>query len=167
MTNTTAEAPWQKNPFVWMIIAIPFSAVLFGIYMITVSIQSSDGMVVDDYYKKGKEINRVLVRDELAASLGLAATARFSSAAGRVEVSLTGAMPVLHDEPLTFSLYNATRAKNDITVQLSPAANGQYIANIGALPPGHWNAELGTSKWRLTGRYVSGQTGLLKLKSSI
>jgi hypothetical protein len=167
MTNATVAAPWQKNPYVWMIIVIPFSAVVFGIYMITVAVHSSDGLVMDDYYKKGKEINRVLVRDELAASLGLAATVRVNIAAGRVEVRLTGNMPVLHDEPMTLALYNATRAKNDISVQLSPAANGQYIANIGSLPVGNWNVELGTSKWRLTGRYSSGQTDLLRLKSSL
>ena len=31
-----------------------------GVVMITLAIQSYSGLVVDDYYKKGKQINRVL-----------------------------------------------------------------------------------------------------------
>ena len=45
--------------------------------------QSYSGLVVDDYYKKGKQINRVLARDRLAWELGLAAELRVSAAMTR------------------------------------------------------------------------------------
>ncbi len=64
---------WKREPLVWMLIAIPFSAVIMGVVMITLAIQSWSGLVVDDYYKKGKQINRVLARDKFAYELGLAA----------------------------------------------------------------------------------------------
>lgn len=144
-----------------MIIAIPMAAVVFGIYMITIAIKSSDGLVVDDYYKKGKEINRVLVRDELAASLGL--RAQVVPGSSRIEVVLKGKAPILHNEELVLTFYNATRAVNDLSLKLLPAANGRFMANMKPLPQGHWNVELGTSKWRLTGRYETGQKEPLHL----
>ena len=53
VTQSTAGS-WKREPLVWMLIAIPFSAVVMGVVMITLAIQSSSGLVVDDYYKKGQ-----------------------------------------------------------------------------------------------------------------
>lgn len=159
--NTNPEPAWHSNPYVWMIIAIPMAAVVFGIYMITIAIKSNDGLVVDDYYKKGKEINMVLVRDELASSLGMVARVGFIE--NRVEVNISGKAPILHDEKVVLKFFNATRSDNDVVLTLFPAAGGLYSANIKTLPQGHWNVELGTSKWRLTGRYETGQEDALEL----
>ena len=57
---------WKREPMVWMLIAIPLAAVIMGVVMITLASQTFSGLVVDDYYKKGKQINRVLARDRLA-----------------------------------------------------------------------------------------------------
>ena len=65
-----------------VLIGIPLSAVIMGIVMLTLAIQSWSGLVVDDYYRKGKQINRVLARDKLAYELGLAASFRRWSQAG-------------------------------------------------------------------------------------
>ena len=75
MMAVTQSTPgnWKREPLVWMLIAIPLSAVIMGVVMITLAIQSYSGLVVDDYYKKGKQINRVLARDKFAYELGLAA----------------------------------------------------------------------------------------------
>ena len=52
--------PWYKEPWPWVLIAIPFSAVIMGVVLITLALESEDGLVVDDYYWKGKQINQVL-----------------------------------------------------------------------------------------------------------
>jgi hypothetical protein len=85
--NAMSDEPknWKQEPLVWLLIAIPFSAVVMGVVMITLAIQSYSGLVVDDYYKKGKQINRVLARDRFAHELGLAA--RFSLGdEGKIEI---------------------------------------------------------------------------------
>ena len=71
---------WMREPLVWLLIAIPSSAVIMGVVMITLALQSWSGLVVDDYYRKGKQINRVLARDRLAYELGLAAGLRLDNA---------------------------------------------------------------------------------------
>ena len=71
--NKHLTRPWYKEPMVWLAISIPLSAVIYGIFFLTVSITSFDGMVVDDYYKVGKQINRELKRDKAAQTHGLRA----------------------------------------------------------------------------------------------
>ena len=75
-----AELPaesWKTQPYVWMLILIPFSAVVVGMIMLTLAIKSDTGLVVDDYYKKGKQINQVLARDLAASTMGLSAALNF------------------------------------------------------------------------------------------
>ena len=66
--NTIQGEPrnWKQEPMVWLLIAIPLSAVIMGVVIITLAINSYSGLVVDDYYKKGKHINRVIARDKCA-----------------------------------------------------------------------------------------------------
>ena len=70
--NTEGKASnWKQEPLVWLLIAIPAAAVIMGIVMLTLAIKSYSGLVIDDYYKHGKQINRVLARDRFAHELGL------------------------------------------------------------------------------------------------
>ena len=73
---------------VWLVIAIPLSAVIVGMIMLTISIQTFDGLVEDDYYKKGKEINQVLARDEFALSNGITAMVTLDAQTGVVVIDL-------------------------------------------------------------------------------
>ena len=79
MNNAPSETgSWKQEPLVWLLIGIPLSAVIMGMILLTLAIQSYSGLVVDDYYKKGKQINRVIARDKFAYELGLAADLRFA-----------------------------------------------------------------------------------------
>ena len=69
--------PWYRFPLVWMLVAIPFSAVIMGVVMIWLAVDTDDGLVADDYYKLGMEINRVIKRDQKASELGLSAIKLF------------------------------------------------------------------------------------------
>ena len=41
----------KRNYWPVLLIAIPFAAVIFGIFMVTVALWFPDDLVVDDYYK--------------------------------------------------------------------------------------------------------------------
>ena len=64
---------WYQEPLVWMLIAIPGSAVVMGAVMLTLATSTYDGLVADDYYKRGLQINRSIAREKHAASHGIAA----------------------------------------------------------------------------------------------
>ncbi len=147
--------PWYREPLVWLLIAIPASAVVAGFVTLALAIATDDGLVADDYYWRGKEINRVLERDRAAAAGGLAADVRLDEGRGLVAVRLTARAAVELPAELRFSLLHATRAGLDRQVALARAPDGEYYGLLGSLPAGRWHVQLETDHWRLTGRLAT------------
>jgi len=71
--SSSSPRPWFREPWVWLIIALPASAVFGGIITIWIAVESDDGLVQDDYYKYGMEINKTLDRDKAAVQYELVA----------------------------------------------------------------------------------------------
>ena len=46
--SNTAGLPWYRYPMVWMIVGIPFAAVIMGVIMIWLAITTDDGLVADE-----------------------------------------------------------------------------------------------------------------------
>lgn len=147
------KRPWYREPLVWMIIAIPMSAVVMAAIMIPLAVSTDDGLVTDDYYKRGLQINRVLARDEQAAALGLDIA---SLAIGRAGVTLQLAAPEPDRLParLDMTLAHATRPDLDQAFGLIHQGGGLYAGEVEPLAPGAWNVAIGTDEWRLTARHV-------------
>ena len=142
--------PWYREPLVWMVLAIPATAVLGGVVMLVLAHLTWDGLVADDYYRQGMQINRSLARDAEAARLGLAATLTFP-APGVVEARLADAhgTAAAGGERLTLRFAHATRSGADVRVRLIRSADGGWRGALPPLPPGKWYAELGNERWRL------------------
>jgi len=137
---------------VWLVIAIPLSAVVMGAVMLTLAVSTYDGLVTDDYYKKGLQINRSMARDELAASYALAGDVVFGE---RVEVSLSGNARFEAPEIVHLRLFHATRSGLDRHLRLRRVARGQYRASLPRLESGSWNLQLDADGWRLNGRLTA------------
>ena len=163
LTDSTADSTgndqvrhWKREPLVWMLIAIPSTAVVMGVVMITLAIQSWSGLVVDDYYRKGKQINLVLARDQLAHELGLAAGMRLVAPeslddSGRVEIRFDPEVSVIPGERIELRLVHATRPGLDQDLIFENHQLNQLEAGLQLPGPGRWNVFLQTSDWRLTG----------------
>ena len=149
---------WNREPFVWLLIAFPATAVVVGFTLLGLAIYSDDGMVEDDYYRKGKEINRVLARDQAAAKHGLESTLAFDSAKQELQVQLTARQDVKLPEQIELRFLHATRAGLDRNMLLPRRVDGVYRAPLPQLAPGHWNVQLAAQDWRLTGSlFVPGE----------
>lgn len=160
----TDKQAWYRQPLVWMLIAIPLSAVVMGGIMIRLALSTEDGLIVDDYYQYGKEINRVLERDRTAAELGLDGVVSLEPQSGAVLLTLNRS---IENEPevLDLRLLHATRQGFDQTSKLSHKAPGRYSGELEKpLAPGHWKLELGTPTWRITGRMRSPQQHSVRLE---
>ena len=153
MLNQVEVEPWYRHKLVWMLIAIPLSAVLFGILMLTLAIQSDDGLVDDDYYKHGKEINRVLKRDQAATLYGLHAEATLDVERHALRVQLASQTLPRPPAALEVKFLHATRAGNDALIRIEHVGDGVYHATLPKLAPGHWHIQLGADNWRLTGDF--------------
>ena len=150
--DSSRSSPWHREPLVWMVLAIPATAVVVGAVMLVLANITWDGLVADDYYRRGMEINRSLARDAEAARLGLRATVSFP-APGVVEVRLAGkegAVAASGSERLHLHFARAARAGTDIRVPMTRDATGTCRGALPAMAPGKWYVELGNEQWRLT-----------------
>lgn len=145
------KEPWYRQPLVWMIIAIPSSAVLMGAVMLSLSISSFDGLVTDDYYKKGKEINRVLERDSYARAYELSATVTLD-ASGEVMAELEHEPGLLRPNQIELKFLHRTRSGLDRTVILEAVGSQHYRGRIEPLDKSHWLVQLETENWRINGQ---------------
>lgn len=152
MKSHHESAIWYREPMVWLVIMIPFSAVLMGGIMLTLAVLSDDGLVTDDYYKKGLQINRFLERDALAASREIAGEIVLGAPGEVIEVFLAGNAQFQAPEIVHFRLFHATRSGLDRHLILRRVAAGRYAASGPRLEPGAWHMQLDADGWRLKGR---------------
>lgn len=150
--NATPPVPvaWYRVPFVWLLIALPLTAVVGGFTTLWLALRSDDGLVVDDYYRRGIEINRTLDRDHAAATRGVSAEIRLDDARREARITLTLPMPQ-RPARIQVQLLHATIKGHDRQVTTSPDANGDYRVSLRGLVPGHYYIELAADDWRLVG----------------
>ena len=174
MTNDkhSPEPSWYRQFWPWFLITFPLTAVVAGLFTLYLAIISDDGLVADDYYKRGLAINTDLGRYQRAKDLGLwaeiefilPAAARAESAAVRVRLhsSRVDDVPQL---AMQLSLVHPTQPGRDQRVKLQPAGDGSYRADIVAPGPGSWHINLDSAggDWRLTGRAHPGQQAQVTL----
>ena len=151
--NSEPSLPWYKYPFVWFLISIPLAAVLAGMNMLWLSIDTDDGLVADDYYKQGLAINKNLAREEQASRLGISADFEYNAELGRVALQLHRGDLDAYPDRLFFSFEHATRAGMDKQIELMHGQGDQYIGYVKqSLPDGVWHIELSDVGWRIGAR---------------
>lgn len=140
-----SAGPWYREPWPWLLMAGPAAVVVAGAVTIWLAVASADGLVADDYYRRGLAINRQLARERLAAERGIEAQVRREER--RLRVELRGAAP----EALFARLVHATRAGQDLRVRLARAGAGAYEAELPPLAAGRWRLVLEDPRgeWRI------------------
>lgn len=149
--------PWYREPWPWILMAAPAAAIVAGVITLLLAVQSFDGLVAEDYYKRGLAVNQVLARAEHAARLGL--NARLTIAAepqGAVRVELHGAVGAL-PAALTLAMSHPTRAGMDQRLPLPQGSPGVYVGRVAPLAPGRWHVILedAAATWRIRGELTA------------
>ena len=141
--------PWYREHYLWLVLFFPAAAVIGGLHMLYLAISSYDGLVVDDYYKRGLEINRALERDRKAASYELAADIALNPALEEITIRLTANANFNHPAHIDVALLHATRAGLDRRLKLRNTQKNIYQGNLPALGPGKWYAHIWQDDWRV------------------
>jgi hypothetical protein len=145
--------PWYRERWPWLLMAGPALVVAASAVTLWLALTSEDGLVADDYYKRGLAINQALSRSHAAAAAHYQAHLAFDRAAGKVRVTLsgTGALP----GALQLRLIHPTRAGMDQRVMMTAAAMGAYEGALAAPRAGRWLVTLEDERrnWRLTGEW--------------
>jgi len=143
MTASTAT-PWYLSRWPWYLMAGPAIVIVAGVATMVIAFSGADGVVADDYYKRGLAINRTLSREARAEALGLEADVALAH--GRA-VARIGANAPLPDR-IQLTLAHPTRAGEDRVVWLARTPGGTWEAPLPPLAKGRWRLILETPEWR-------------------
>ncbi|WP_330925718.1 FixH family protein [Candidatus Sororendozoicomonas aggregata] len=135
--------PWYKEPWPWLIIGIMGVTVCWGIFQVVFTFSNADSVVVDDYYKSGKAINRDLTRDQNAKTLGIIANIVIDDLLGEVRVKLSGPEENL-PEQLKFSLLSPVSENKDKLITLNRSVSGEYVGQLSEEVTGVYYVQLET-----------------------
>lgn len=132
--------PWYKQFWPWFLIAIPVSSFIVGGTLLHFAINTSDSLVVDDYYKEGRAINARLDKIEYARYLNITTEMQVSDY-GEVRVEFHSGRPT-DGQALQLNLYHVTLADKDQKILLSRDAGGVYRGRLDEIPKGKWQVTL-------------------------
>ena len=140
---------WYREPYVWLLIALPLAAVIGSFITGWLALRSDDGLVMDDYYNQGLAINRVLERDRRANELGITANLQLSREQHTFRLFLTGNENFLAPDTITISFLHATRGGYDQKIQVSRTDQNYYQATLQDLVKGRWDVQIEAGNWRI------------------
>lgn len=153
------QDPWFKNIYVWLVIALPMSAVLGGIATIIITSQNQPDMVVDDYYKKGKAINQELKLYQQAQAQGITLDVLISEQNIVIDNSA-------HFPALKINLVHSTQKYRDLTLIATPNAKNQLTAPLDTQLTGKWQIFVAPmdESWKLRAELGLPNTEVITLK---
>ena len=144
--------PWYRYRWPWILMTGPAVAVVAGVITMYIAFTHADPLVVDQYYKEGLAINRVLERDHAALARGYRATIVFNEDRTLMRVQLAG-----EDWPAELRLHfiHLTRSGLDREFSARLIQPGMYQAAARLPQAARWNVVLEDARrqWRLTGNW--------------
>ncbi len=153
--NRTDTKPWYKQFWPWLVIFFPAAAVVAGTATVIIAVVTDDGLVEDDYYKKGLLINISTKLDKQAQTLDLSGYVRIDSASDEIYVLMDSDLPENELDKLVVKLKHATRADVDQTINIMSKSNREFIGYDVKLVPGKWHIRVElVDQWRLTGKIM-------------
>ena len=75
----STRGPWYREPWPWLLMAPPVASIALGIVMWTLAAQTDDGLVANDYYKRGLAINQKVKQAAAKRELRLGAIVRIDN----------------------------------------------------------------------------------------
>lgn len=150
------QTHWYRHRWPWVLMLVPFAAVLFGVFMFVTALYYPDDVVVDTYYRDGQAINQLRALDDAARALGISASLELDAQGARLTLAGT-------QEPLLqLFLFQVTDSQAD-RVFLFQSEGGAVFQNPDATlarllgAEGVWYLELrgADNDWRLRQRVVT------------
>jgi hypothetical protein len=141
-----SRTPWYRERWPWLLMLGPAIVVVAGFATLWIALRSDDGVVADDYYKRGLAINQTLDRANRGAALVLGGTLDVA-VDGNVAATLRArsALPPV----VRLRVIHPTRAGLDHAADLVVAVDGVYRGRLDGLSAGRWMIVVETPEWRL------------------
>jgi uncharacterized protein len=152
LTDKALAKSWYREPWPWLLMSGPCAVIIAGFFTLWLAVKSDDGLVADDYYKRGLAINQTLSRAARAEQLALTARVEFRAESRHVRavVNGTGTLPTT----LRLRLVHPTQAAADEMIELQAMGAGTYEGTVAGGPAGRGVVVLedAARTWRLAGK---------------
>ncbi len=161
-TPIAVSKPWYRELWPWLLIAGPATVVVAALATAWIAAATDDGVIADDYYKRGLMINKELDRTARAEAMRLGAVLRVASV-GAVRVELSGIESTAAPAAVKLTLAHPTRAGRDRVLTLTRSADGAYTGTLGVPVHGRWHVTVETAAWRLSSATADGELSEVRL----
>ena len=137
---TTAKS-WYREPYLWLVILLPFSAVLGGLLTVYIAVTHQDSLVDDNYYQSGLAINKDKDSHLVAKSMRL--TGQLVQNNGIFLLHLQSKEQTLQlPKVLQLKLNHPTDEHKDEVIQLLQTSIGYYQADFSKIISGRYYLHL-------------------------
>jgi hypothetical protein len=164
--NAIDKGPWYKEPWPWILMTGPIIVIIAGVITAIIAIKTSDGLVTEDYYKKGLAANQTIARSDQATKLGLTVGLRLTSEAITLRLQVADKSFVAPPN-LVVTISHPTRAGLDQTQTLVRQGDS-YTGPVKLPSAGHWLVlvEDQTNQWRVMGNVILPANGEIVIGSN-
>ena len=165
--NDPVSKPWFREPWPWILMAGPAIVVVAGFVTAWLAVRSNDGLVEDDYYKKGLAVSQRIARDQEATGLGLSGELMLGSAAD-VRLLLNAKQAGMVSDSVVLRIIHPTRAGSDQTIVLKQDASGFYAGRFASPISGRWHVQVEDQqkRWRLAAEWNIDRQPALHLQAA-
>lgn len=153
------HSPWWREPMVWLIMALPLTAVVAGLTTVWIAF-SRPPNIVSDGNSGGMEVTKADEMDKRAYFLKISADAKASG--GNLTLSLAGRISG-RPQRLTMHVIPSSGSGTDNLLVMQENRAGEYSAAIPVLPAGPCQIVLEPEnhQWRLSSFWRTPFTGSL------
>ena len=147
--EVAAGVAWYREPWPWIIIAGPLAVVIACMATTVIAVRSDDGMVAENYYKRGLLVNQQLpkgglVTAHLGALLALAPD-------GELKVHPEAGDP--QGDFLRVTLSHPGSGTRE-TLSLRRNADGDFVGMLAQSRAGRWIVAVESTDWPLPTTFI-------------
>ncbi|ALP52991.1 hypothetical protein Tel_07380 [Candidatus Tenderia electrophaga] len=146
MANETKQEPAWRNPWVWTLASIMGVTLLVNITLITIAFLEPPGLVVDDYYEKGKSYlyNKAQREKDLARlawdlELDLPKSPQLAEPQPYLVRAVDRNGRPIEGARAEFAAFRPVEHGHDFVVAMQDVGAGYYAANVDFGLPGNWD----------------------------
>lgn len=145
----------------------PMMVIVASVISAWVALSSADGLVVEDYYKKGLSVNQTIAMSDQAKALGLETGITLTEKTITAKLTSKDASYLLPQQ-LNVTLAHPTRAGLDQTLRLVRSGDA-YKGDYRLPRAGHWivTIEDDAGTWRLMGNVILPASGVTVIGGSV
>ena len=150
MEYSQSPTPWYRQFWPWFLIVLPGTVVVAGIITIWIALRQDIGMVHENYYQEGLDINAVLQQTEIAARYNVDVNILFSQQDQQVTIFLSGETNA--PESLTLLLSAPFKPEDDHKIILAAQNSKLFSGPIRKPLKGRYYLSIvpNNNEWRLT-----------------